>query len=1432
MANIGASLSGKLSHYWDMETVIDSPYHYEGNLILDRIGSANMYGTAGTTSSVTQLGSGVFGSGITDGALAPANSAQVTASMYNRVSYGQTLTTTSIFGPGSGSFSKVWWQYQTGTITGNCYMPCMAGTLYSTAATTDTTYSILRKTDNTYDVKVYNNSVSTAQTATSTAVTIPLSGWVQYAITFDKIAGDVEFYVNGSGQNLFTADATVQDLRFGGSGGGYANIDHWGFNPCYFNASSAGYTASQFVKAPGFILDEVAIFNEPLTSGEISTLYANGSGQFLPAASTYTEENLYNDLTASISHYYDFAGSGVSVSGILQDKVGSADLTLTSHSGSTTGGFSFADTTSASNDSVMPSGYSSGSQSSDWYFERQCWASGTGSDGVTAFNGDTDFTVSFWRYGTTTTAKAIMSLSNETRSEADNDADGFMIMGLDTEEARLQYQTMNGTKYTGASTDGIGTTAWQHVMMSYHRNTGTWTPYIDGVVAQNPGRAETLIGMGYPGLQPNDNYFFRLFSGSGHATYTPGSALNEGIHTQDVYIDEISIYDTALDYRHASGLYAAGSGYFYPFPAPPIDYSFPAGLTPKLMHYWDMQNHASGLYGGERIGDRVGSIDFIVGRQNNLNGSASRVTNYNQIAAQVSGCWPGGTTFEQLAVSDSSDTDVLIYERPNLSMNAIIASEQENDIATNIGSGVTGDFSCNAWVHYAGPSGSNNKYRIIGGNGTTNTFIPWRLSISESGTLIADIRGSSNTEIESTGIVPSGQWSMCSLTVDSSAGDADLYINGSGNGSVSGDNNVTGHAMSSYGNWSSDSNVFGLLGTVQTNSGPDSLDCVAQLPSGRIDEVSYYSGYLGSSDILDLYNSGNGSFYRPAGDTQVQDEGATEASGSMAHYYSFDQGSTFIADGAILEDKIGDSHLTLKSTPNTTPLDGSTGMDLVDGSGFKHYGVSGSQIGTRHFQRVIKELGSDTVDASLNMFGSGDLTSPFAVSFWRKHDGSVKNADPVVSIGWSGIDPGSNLVVSGVLFSTTYSSSSYMSYSQGVSGTVVAATVSKAEVGIQNSPTLGVGTKSGWIHHVVSVDPSIGAYACFENGFIADAGVDFKIADILNTSSASYSGFACELTVGARSDYTNGQVWWDSNEKFADEIVLHSGWVSSTQATALYNGGSGVTPVYVASGSKTASLGGYVYANGISSGSASGDIGGYVYANGVSNGSSSGNIGGYVYASGEAVSTGTISQARPAATIWEWDTTKVDPTGYRHIESGLYKPAAKTQVIGGFSAQNEASGVLSLLSQADLSPSSDVTGGTKCVTVSVSDPNGLYFDTATESIAEDRGIYNAMMWMNDTSALSASGISPTVHYRKQSTWEKDIALASGTSGVAPFPTNLGSAISLGDINSRMTDSEISNYVYMFVELPSGTYGPGTVGGSSGGFSVRVTYDFSGEGATS
>jgi hypothetical protein len=171
-----------------------------------------------------------------------------------------------------------------------------------------------------------------------------------------------------------------------------------------------------------------------------------------------------------------------------------------------------------------------------------------------------------------------------------------------------------------------------------------------------------------------------------------------------------------------------------------------------------------------------------------------------------------------------------------------------------------------------------------------------------------------------------------------------------------------------------------------------------------------------------------------------------------------------------------------------------------------------------------------------------------------------------------------------------------------------------------------------------------------------------------------------------------------------------------------------------------------------------------------------------------------------------------------------------SSTVGGFNKAAQSGTPLNMLTQVNLSPLSTVVGDTKALTVGLGQPSGINFDNATAGdIVDGLRIYNVTMWMNDTADLTASGISPVTYYKKDTAWTKDIALTSASGGVAVVPTTLGAGIDLGSVETTGDDTSITDYVYLFVELPSGVYGPGSIGGTNGGYSLRITYDYTEEG---
>lgn len=384
------------------------------------------------------------------------------------------------------------------------------------------------------------------------------------------------------------------------------------------------------------------------------------------------------------------------------------------------------------------------------------------------------------------------------------------------------------------------------------------------------------------------------------------------------------------------------------------------------------------------------------------------------------------------------------------------------------------------------------------------------------------------------------------------------------------------------------------------------------------------------------------------------------------------------------------------------------------------------------------------------------------------------------------------------------------------------------------TPEVATGASTGTLGGFVdSVLLSTGSSAGTLGGFV--------IADPI-VSSGSSSG-----TLGVYTAGTHVSVGSTSGDLgvYVEAVKLETGSASgdigvyveadpvvSSGSAAGTLGGYILADPIVSSGSFAGTLGGFVLADPVvSSGSSSGSLGAYISTVAViSSGSATATIGGYVVAIPLADPTGVITIPSPPVTVYSWDTSKPDPSGLRHIESGPYLPAANLGTVGGFNKAAASGTPLTMLSQDDLSPSATVVGETKALTVGLGQPSGVNFDNASAGdIVDGLRIYNVKMWMNDTSDISASGISPLTYYRKDSTWTEGIALTSASSGVAQVPTTLASGIDLGSIENTGLDSSVTDYVYLFIELPSGTYGTGALGGTNGGYSLRISYDYTEEG---
>jgi hypothetical protein len=196
-----------------------------------------------------------------------------------------------------------------------------------------------------------------------------------------------------------------------------------------------------------------------------------------------------------------------------------------------------------------------------------------------------------------------------------------------------------------------------------------------------------------------------------------------------------------------------------------------------------------------------------------------------------------------------------------------------------------------------------------------------------------------------------------------------------------------------------------------------------------------------------------------------------------------------------------------------------------------------------------------------------------------------------------------------------------------------------------------------------------------------------------------------------------------------------------------------------------------------------------------------------------------------------WNKDNADPSGYRHFESGIYKPAAKIGNVGGFPAQLE-SGVALDFGEAIVDSSGFYTE-TAIITLNLGEVNknpASYFNLCLGSIGTRFKAFNIKLWLASSGAFA--GYSPTFYFLPSKTWDKGRRITSSTPGVqvvplsAPVSQNIFSKNNNIYISGCYKDLEFTHYVYIVGKFPPGSYSLGEYGGlGSGNFTFKASYDY-------
>lgn len=211
-----------------------------------------------------------------------------------------------------------------------------------------------------------------------------------------------------------------------------------------------------------------------------------------------------------------------------------------------------------------------------------------------------------------------------------------------------------------------------------------------------------------------------------------------------------------------------------------------------------------------------------------------------------------------------------------------------------------------------------------------------------------------------------------------------------------------------------------------------------------------------------------------------------------------------------------------------------------------------------------------------------------------------------------------------------------------------------------------------------------------------------------------------------------------------------------------------------------------------------------------------------------------VGNLRPVAQVLQWRKNRPDPTGFRHIESGLFVASAKVGNVGGFTAQNKTLNLLDF-GETVANDASGFNSNTTILTVNLgelnSNPNSFF--NALSGAADNFKLFNVRFWMPDKSVFNAlSGAD--FYYKTFETWQRGLSLNTSTPGILVVPSSLPDTFNIRFRNQTQfasgafTDGEFSNFIYLFgnfTGMPSsglGTY--------DNNFKFRFTYDWTDQGA--
>ena len=430
----------------------------------------------------------------------------------------------------------------------------------------------------------------------------------------------------------------------------------------------------------------------------------------------------------------------------------------------------------------------------------------------------------------------------------------------------------NASFWTAYNT--ISTNVFQHIALTWDKNSGNASIYINGVQMTN---------FNFGDISPQTSFPVSIGKRTSPNAYRGGDTYNGKV-------DELSIYSRALSASEIQAIYAAGAGGKCLGPNPPTITTQPtnqtatvgnnlafsvtaAGAYPLTYQWWygtssiSNATNATLLLANVQLGD-AGMYHVVV---SNSFGSTNSVNALLTVNPFSSPCTPPpsgivswwraeSNAYDSIGGNNGVITGLVSFATGEVGQ-AFVFSDTNEDIkipaSSNLNLGLGAGFTLEAWINPQSVTQIEPIFEWNAGDGTTYPGVQFYIYPNPAGgpfpgalfANITEVNDSWNLMWTQGDIVKSNIFQHVALTYDKSSGLATIYCNGV---NVAQQQTIAGFTPKT-------------TGDLHLGRRPTSPDGSRFTFGGMIDEPAVYNRALSSSEIAAIFNAGPaGKCFAPA----------------------------------------------------------------------------------------------------------------------------------------------------------------------------------------------------------------------------------------------------------------------------------------------------------------------------------------------------------------------------------------------------------------------------------------------------------------------------------------------------------------------------------------------------------------------------------------